>query len=228
MKCTEQLCFLYAREELHLLISSEAHAVVTSETPLCTPHFHGRRSELDQFKKRFHTDAQDRRELVLYGLSGSGKTQLALRFLQESRYCYTSRLWIDATSLDSVIESFEEILSQLGPSTVSKYHLLCDTTHSRLARFKAVLVLARTWLEGEDNTQWIMIIDNVENLDGEYHLQQLFPNCSHGCILVISTRSDTYSTIGMPGFELGEIDSLAGSEILMQRLVGYGDSAEGS
>jgi hypothetical protein len=51
--------------------------------------------------------------LIIYGLGGVGKTQLALRFVEDHRDRYGPILWIDAESPETVRESFERCAAAL-------------------------------------------------------------------------------------------------------------------
>jgi hypothetical protein len=51
--------------------------------------------------------------LVIYGLGGVGKTQLALQFVEEHRDQYAPILWIDAKSPETVRASFERCAGAL-------------------------------------------------------------------------------------------------------------------
>jgi len=53
--------------------------------PLPVSSFTGRNDILDKMRKYFDSDGLFQRVFVLHGLGGSGKSQLAFKFLQESR-----------------------------------------------------------------------------------------------------------------------------------------------
>ena len=162
-----------------------------------------------------------RRALVLYGLSGCGKTQLALKYLEQNEDCHTSKIWVNATSVDTAIDSLEEIVFGIGDSTASAYVKSSHATRTRQTNFKILVRLVRSWLEDDKNRNWIMVIDNVESLDQEFHLSEIIPHSNHGSVILISTRSDTPDTVGIGGMEIGQVDTAAGIKILTQRL---GDS----
>jgi len=51
--------------------------------PLPVASFTGRKAILDKLHRYFDSDGGMQRVFVLYGLGGSGKSQLAFKFLQE-------------------------------------------------------------------------------------------------------------------------------------------------
>jgi len=53
--------------------------------PLPVASFTGRKEILDKMRRYFDSDGKLQRVFVLYGLGGSGKSQIAFKFLQESQ-----------------------------------------------------------------------------------------------------------------------------------------------
>jgi hypothetical protein len=190
-------------------------SAITSETPLETPNFCGRSSELQQMSHHLDPTFSGRRAVVLWGLSGSGKTQLALRFRTLFGDNYVSKLWVDATNLNSAVESIMEIDIATGGAILSTL-TLSQMPLSSLSRAKHTLSLFRRWLECKDNNNWLMIIDNVEDLD-DYDVRLLLPHCDRGTIIVISTRSETASALRMESIEISKIDDAAGVDMLLQK-----------
>ena len=64
--------------------------------PLPVKFFTGRKEILDKMCQYFDTDQKDQHVFVLHGLGGSGKSQLAFKFLEDSRnnhrYDYSKNL----------------------------------------------------------------------------------------------------------------------------------------
>jgi len=58
------------------------------ERKLCPPpvlSFIGRKDILDKMRSYFDTDCASQRIFVLHGLGGAGKSQLAFKFIEESK-----------------------------------------------------------------------------------------------------------------------------------------------
>ena len=53
--------------------------------PLPVASFTGRNGILDKMRRYFDSHGKSQRVFVLYGLGGSGKSQLAFKFLEESQ-----------------------------------------------------------------------------------------------------------------------------------------------
>ncbi|KAG9120792.1 hypothetical protein FRC07_003570 [Ceratobasidium sp. 392] len=129
--------------------------------------FTGRADILTQMENYFMDDPQSnmRHVFVLHGLGGSGKTQIALKFVQKHREVFWGVFYIDASSTGSISASLKAIALVAGAGS---------TMDDALA-----------WLVGQEN-KWLMVFDNAD--DTSLNLRQYFPDCSHGDIL-ITTRN---------------------------------------
>lgn len=61
------------------------------------------------------------------------------------------------------------------------------------------------------------MLDNVEDLDCDYSLQDIIPKCDHGAILVTTTQSETARVLGALNVEVETIKKDAGAAILRRR-----------
>jgi hypothetical protein len=145
---------------------------------------------------------------VLTGISGLGKTQIALQFWSTHGTSYQSRVWIDASSLATVLSSFREIALAIGKNGALAYNDIGS---------RQPIMIVKSWLALADNTKWLLVIDNVEDLDCDYNLQDLIPKCDHGAILVTTTQSETASVLEAPCVDIGTIEKDAGGAILRRR-----------
>ncbi|KAL7936536.1 hypothetical protein V8C35DRAFT_295770 [Trichoderma chlorosporum] len=162
------------------------------------PDFVGRSEILDQIKLQFglgqqqdHT--QPRRRVSLYGLGGVGKTQLALAYvywIQET--CPdVSVFWVHASNADRFRAAYASIAEKCG-------------VPGREDPTSDILTLVKRWLEEQVKMQWLMVIDNADDIDAFFSSQRsdapdaqllqsdklarYIPDCNHGSIL-ITTRN---------------------------------------
>jgi hypothetical protein len=166
-----------------------------------------------------------RKIVVLCGLGGFGKTQLALQYWTQMAEEYSSKIWVDATSLETAIESFKDISTKLGhqlPRTIAMH-----SPASVLSSSKVIFADIKRWLSSLSNCRWLMVIDNVEDLDGEFHIGELIPDCTNGSIIVISTQSETADILGAKSIGIAKIDDEAGADILLHRFRKVTQSEEG-
>ncbi|PKK42694.1 hypothetical protein CI102_12274 [Trichoderma harzianum] len=163
------------------------------------PDFVGRSDILDKIKLQFglgqkpeHDLSQPRRRVSLYGLGGVGKTQIALAYAYWIRDIHpdTSVFWVHASNADRFRAAYAFIAEKCN--VPGRDHPEAD-----------ILLLVKRWLEEQNKIQWLMIIDNVDDIelffpsqrsdDPEAHhqgdkLARYIPDCNHGSIL-ITTRN---------------------------------------
>jgi len=147
--------------------------------------FIGRKDILDKLRKYFDSESASQRIFVLHGLGGAGKSQLAFKFIEESkdkRYTnwsnksnslllttlflsFSDIFYVDATSEDTIQTDLEAVAPGIAKRTVEA------SLH---------------WLASQTDRNWLLVFDNADNVD--LKLKQYFPSCSSGNIL-ITTRN---------------------------------------
>ncbi|KAF7307949.1 NB-ARC-domain-containing protein [Mycena kentingensis (nom. inval.)] len=129
--------------------------------PLANPMFQGRRDILSRMQHYFMAPGPGSKIYLLYGLGGIGKTQIALKFVEEFGSVFTNIWFVDASSHQTVQSSFKKIMLQEGLDNIPGLN----------------------WLE-QQRTNWLLILDNADNPD--LNLQEYFPQCNHGNIIITS------------------------------------------
>ncbi len=155
-------------------------------------HFVGRKEELIRIKEAFQNHESQRKVVLLCGLGGIGKTQLAVAFLKRHRDIYSAIFWLNDKNEDTLKQSFAGIAKRLCSEYPSSALLRTAAEEKDADRIVAVI---KKWLSIRWNTQWILIFDNVDNpkLPGisdpqAYDIRLYFPEAHQGSIL-ITTRS---------------------------------------
>ncbi|KAF6787063.1 Kinesin light chain 5, partial [Colletotrichum sojae] len=122
---------------------------------------------------------------ALVGMGGFGKSQMAIHFAHQLRATSpkTSIFWVNANTKATFEESYRSIADVLA---LPRRH---DPDVD-------VLVLVRDWLQREDVSPWLMIIDNADDIkmlfskdDNETYLSYL-PKRENGKILITSRSWD--------------------------------------
>lgn len=154
--------------------------------------FVGRKEELSTVKDSFQGDGSQRKIVLLHGLGGIGKTQLAVTFVKEHRDTYSAILWLNGKNEDTLKQSFAGIAKRLHNEYPSSTLLRTTTKEKNLDRVVAVI---KEWLSLRENTRWMLVFDNIDNpkLSGiedpqAYDIRLYFPEAHQGSIL-ITTRS---------------------------------------
>ena len=139
-----------------------------------------------------------RRIFVLYGLGGIGKTQLAADFARRHQAVFSSVFWLDGRSEDRLRQSLASCAARIPEGQVSE--------RSRNAvlhgeeDLKTVVADVLDWLARPDNSDWLLIFDNVDqDVDqgsetGAYDVRRYLPG-DHGSVL-ITTRLSRLAQLG--------------------------------
>ncbi len=155
------------------------------------PLFTGRKEILERLRHALTANAQaGSTMLVLSGMGGIGKTQTALEYAYLYKNDYHTILWAKADSpeiLNTDFASFAGLLNLPGEREQDQ---------------KYAVDAVKRWLEV--HTNWLLILDNVEDLD---MINDYLPPAPQGHILVTSYRSVT----GGMAFRL-EIDKMMPEE----------------
>ena len=141
--------------------------------------------------KKFSSDGS-RRTVVLHGLGGIGKTQLAVAYAIRHKDSYSAILCLNIKDEDSVKQSF---------ATVAKQILRQHPSASRLSsvdmkgNLDEIVDAVKAWLSLPNNTRWLMIYDNYDNpkVPGNkdpaiVDIQKFLPESYQGSV-IITTRS---------------------------------------
>jgi nucleoside phosphorylase len=177
---------------------------VHSRVPVLQTVFTGRDVEMNEIKEELEDPRQGRNGVVLRGLCGYGKTQLAVNYISVRRTLYDSILWIDCSSLDAIRDSFSQIWRKIQGCM--------DDEQSPIER-------VLEWLEQETNPAWIMVFDGAETPDtstaNDTDIRKYFPSCNHGHVLVTTLSPCLYTWLGYPGLYVQGVNDDAGAHILL-------------
>ncbi|KAJ7054953.1 hypothetical protein C8F01DRAFT_1235000 [Mycena amicta] len=144
--------------------------------PLPSEFFQGRKDFLQQLDCLFQqTEQKGHKVVLLYGLGGAGKTQIALKFIADSGSRFTDQFKINASSAETIEAGYRQlaIAKKLG-----------DTVEA-----------ARTWLKA-NKQEWLILFDNSDKRD--LNLGPYLPKYDHGNILITSRNSDLWAHTGSP------------------------------
>ncbi|KAJ7104960.1 P-loop containing nucleoside triphosphate hydrolase protein, partial [Mycena epipterygia] len=138
---------------------------VTQNINSCPPPsriFHGRETILAKMHKYYAEYTGKQRIFLLHGLGGAGKTQIALKFIEESSQ-FSDVFLIDSSTSDTIDTGLMNI-------AVSK-------------NFGSNAQDALQWISNTSD-EWLLLFDNAD--DPQINLHNYFPQCKHGNILITS------------------------------------------
>jgi hypothetical protein len=138
-------------------------------------------------------DRSSRSCVILHGLGGMGKTQLAITYARRHKEKYTAIFWLNTNDEDSLKLSFRDVAQQ-----VLRYHpstsILSSVDQDK--DLDQVVSVVKGWLDSLQNTRWLMIYDNFDNpkisgnLDNSVvDIRQFLPRSDHGSIIITTQSS---------------------------------------
>ncbi|TVY12521.1 Vegetative incompatibility protein HET-E-1, partial [Lachnellula arida] len=153
--------------------------------------FVAREKELSKMHELLQ-DHSSRSCVVLHGLGGMGKTQLAITYARRHKEKYTAIFWLNANDKDSLKLSFRDVAQQVLRHYPSTSVLSCVDQDKDLNQ---VVSAVKAWLDFPQNARWLMIYDNFDNPktpsntdNSAVDIRQFLPRSDHGSI-IITTRS---------------------------------------
>nr|KAK5442892.1 hypothetical protein LTR18_005569 [Exophiala xenobiotica] len=146
-------------------------------------YFRGRQEQLNRIDEYFSNAAADeRRVLILQGMGGQGKTQIALKCCRQWSSRYAETFWLNASSEAMAVQSLERVAAEIGQPLTgiddarTKIRLVVDALSQRAER-------------------WFMVLDNYDDPDQFATIEQFIPSDGLGDIL-ITTRSRGLEALG--------------------------------
>ncbi|KAF8602582.1 FabD/lysophospholipase-like protein, partial [Ceratobasidium sp. AG-I] len=171
---------------------------IMSQCPEPTKLFTGCAGKLKKIQKYLTGDPAKQKVFVVHGISGAGKTQLVLEFSRRSQdriFSFSEILYIDSSSQQNI---------SLGLKGLAALKNLEPTNNSALR-----------WL-ASPSRNWLLIFDNVD--DPTVRVQDYFPRCSHGSIVVITQDCDLQRLAegSKSCCQVGKLDPESALELLLK------------
>jgi len=169
------------------------------------PLFTGRERQLERLAQLL----KESYSVALSGLPGIGKTQLALEYAHK---CYVEKVysgvfWVNAADEESL---------QIGYAKLAEKLDLPERDEQELAK---IVEAVKQWLD--DHTDWLLIMDNADNLQ---LARSFFPEVSednNGHIL-LTTRSQMVGDVAGEIIEIDKMEPAEGLFFLLRRTRRYG------
>ncbi|TIA61571.1 purine and uridine phosphorylase [Aureobasidium pullulans] len=160
-----------------------------------TPLFTGRESVLQKMKDhlvRLSDDNRERRIFVCCGMGGSGKSETAIKFVENNRDSFWGIFWVNADTQDTAKQGYAKIAS------------MCNISDSSIEGVKL-------WLANK-RSPWLLILDNCDSENEVY--PSFFPSGQSGSIIV-TTRLRACQTFG-PFHDMDKLGPEASNSLLLQ------------
>ncbi|QRV95706.1 kinesin light chain [Ceratobasidium sp. AG-Ba] len=153
-----------SRIDGEIQLDTPAQSTGYKACPAPTAVFTGRQDIIDQIVACISKGDTQRCVFVLHGLGGTGKTQLALKTVEQNPDLWTDVVFVDATSSETAENALAGFAREKG----------LGESHQQTIQ----------WL-GDRRQRWLMVIDNAD--DPSVQLSAFLPPGNHGSV-VITTR----------------------------------------
>ncbi|KAI1777835.1 hypothetical protein F4818DRAFT_326973 [Hypoxylon cercidicola] len=156
----------------------------------------GRKKEMAKVVDAFaDTSCSGQRRFVIYGLGGSGKSELALKYAEEQHQNFWGVFLVDASTRKSASASYYDIAKIGGVEPNEK--------------------AAKNWLATRVPS-WLLIIDNADG--DEVLLDDVLPTGAKGCVLITSRNPmhKSYGTAGERYLELLPMETEEANDLILK------------
>jgi hypothetical protein len=151
-----------------------------------------REDELREIHKALRGDGS-RHIVILHGLGGIGKTQLAIAYAKRHKDNYSAIFWLNIKDEDSLKQSFARVARQI----LREYPLAHGLSTINMKNLNDVIDAVKAWLSLPYNTRWLIIYDNYDNPrlasntdPAAVDITEFLPEVYQGSVLVTTRSSE--------------------------------------
>ena len=200
-----------AKREIASHIEALAHTIVerTTSHPIQrarflnlpfhrNPYFTGREEVFEQLHRSLHQHHTSALVQAITGLGGVGKTQTAVEYAYRYQHEYDTILWVSAESPEALIADYTRLA-----------HLLALLEREEKEQLLVTQTVIR-WMETQEH--WLLILDNVEDLDA---VRDFLPSTGDEHLL-LTTRSQKGGEFAVPVL-VDAMETETGALLLLRR-----------
>lgn len=140
--------------------------------------FVGRGAELERISRVLRPGQPKQLRLVLGGVGGIGKTQLAITYAEQNQEMYDSIFWLNATSQATLNADLRLVAGRFIRASVLES-----------LRDEQVVTRVHQWLSDGKNARWLLVFDNYDEPDS-YDISSYLPYAAHGAIMITTRLPD--------------------------------------
>lgn len=191
------------------LVNDKPEDIFLSDLPIHTKSFFGRAKELSVISKALDPK-REHRGIVLCGIGGAGKTQLALRYLYEQQSLYSSILWLNAASSETLAQSFASAAGVI------------KTKRPSLARRQTIDLLEDKYLfsqllKSPESRDWLLIVDSFDDLDLPDDFIRNILDKTKAAAIVTSQNAKAAEAFGLTTLDVDKLDLDSACRLLLAK-----------
>lgn len=163
-----------------IIVSKEIRTILYEIPSQKVPNFIGRESTLKEISQIFTSRSQSfgHNIVVLLGMGGQGKTQIALEYCQRMRQKYEYILWADADDSNTMSQSFKQFARRLARH---RRHTKGAETGTDVLDDQSSLEFVKEALE---DSHFLLVLDNLDNPGALQNVKTFFPISDYGHIII--------------------------------------------
>lgn len=181
---------------------------ILCDLPTRTDRFFGREDELLQIENSLERTSGSLKSVVLCGISGSGKTQLAREYVARKANNFSAILWIDASTELTAEQSWNSCASYIQRKALGL------KVQESYASLRSHVI---EWLRTTAATNWLVIIDRADAPMATKRLLDPFTTLSHGSLCITTTHQAIARAMRTKRILIERLDPVSSQSLILWR-----------
>jgi hypothetical protein len=164
--------------------------------------FVGRKRELTLLEQHLRaSNTVTQRRCVIFGLGGAGKTEIAVHYALQHTDDFSAIFFVSAKDTQTLRSDYADIARLLGLAEALPQG--ANDVATDVAKHDAAIAAVKEWFTDQEDGDWLLIIDNADDLEG-VAVQEFIPPTRKGHI-ILTSQDRRAASLG-PSIEIDEMD----------------------